>query len=324
MKNRKYYSSYSQAFKRLNLLAGELNRLNENNEGVSLFGEQKKFVLKTPKPAQPEMSEPPVPSEPPSVPSPELPPPPTSGEEGLPMDEPAMDSEMGMDTEDPSETGFDNMQADEDGGPLSFKTVQKLTGKLTQKIRDLDKEEGMTSEDIKYVINMVLSSFNLSELSDEDKDDILSKFEEEEMGSEEPMPDMGMEEPTPDMGMEEPMPDMGMEEPAEGYYGGAIMDSIFSESKIDKVLSKYFESNDDLLREEAKLNKFRLNERKEQVKKMIKPVFDLSVSKIQATTAKKFLEENDNFVFVGKTNKRNLVFENKDRQVKISPNGRIL
>jgi hypothetical protein len=324
MKNRKYYSSYSQAFKRLNLLAGELNRLNENNEGVSLFGEQKKFVLKTPKPAQPEMSAPPVPSEPPSVPSPELPPPPTAGEEGLPMDEPAMDSEMGMDTESPSETGFDNMQTDEDGGPVSFKTVQKLTGKLTQKIRDLDKEDGMTSEDIKYVINMVLSSFNLSELSDEDKDDILSKFEEEEMGSEEAMPDMGSNEEPSDMGMEEPMPDMGMEEPTEGYYGGAIMDSIFSESKIDKVLSKYFESNNELVKEEAQLNKFRLAERKEQVKKLIKPVFDLSVSKIQATTAKRFLEENHNFVFVGKTNKRNLVFENKDRQVKISPNGRIL
>ena len=38
MKNRKYYSSYSQAFKRLNLVAGELNRNNENEEGVSFFG----------------------------------------------------------------------------------------------------------------------------------------------------------------------------------------------------------------------------------------------------------------------------------------------
>jgi hypothetical protein len=50
MRNRKYYSSYSQAFKRLNLVAGELNRLNENEEGVSLYGEQKKFTLKTPRP----------------------------------------------------------------------------------------------------------------------------------------------------------------------------------------------------------------------------------------------------------------------------------
>ena len=77
MKNRKYYSSYSQALKRLNLVAGELNRLNENEEGVSLYGEQKKFTLKTPKPAQEEMPTPvaEVPAAPPAVPSPELPPP---------------------------------------------------------------------------------------------------------------------------------------------------------------------------------------------------------------------------------------------------------
>ena len=82
MKNRKYYSSYSQAFKRLNLLAGELNRLNENEDGVSLYGEQKKFVLKTPKPAQPEpeMEVPALPAAPPPVPSPELPPSPLGGD----------------------------------------------------------------------------------------------------------------------------------------------------------------------------------------------------------------------------------------------------
>ncbi len=73
MKNRKYYSSYSQAFKRLNLLAGELNRINENEEGVSLYGEQKKFTLKTPKPAPAPEAEVPMapPAAPPSVPSPE-------------------------------------------------------------------------------------------------------------------------------------------------------------------------------------------------------------------------------------------------------------
>ena len=73
MKNRQYYPSYSQAFKRLNLVAGELNRLNENEEGVSLYGEQKKFVLKTPKPEMPEAPvAPPMapPMAPPAVPSP--------------------------------------------------------------------------------------------------------------------------------------------------------------------------------------------------------------------------------------------------------------
>ena len=50
MKNRKYYSSYSQALKRLNLITKEVNTLTGNERGTSLFGEQKKFVLKTPKP----------------------------------------------------------------------------------------------------------------------------------------------------------------------------------------------------------------------------------------------------------------------------------
>ena len=82
MKNRKHYSSYSQAFKRLNLLAGELNRLNENEQGVSFFGEQKKFVLKTPKPVEPvddvTVDAEIPPAAPPPVPSPELPPSPTA------------------------------------------------------------------------------------------------------------------------------------------------------------------------------------------------------------------------------------------------------
>ena len=62
IENRRYHSSYSKALKKLNLMAKELNTLHENEEGLELFGEQdKKFVLKTPKPevdvpaAEPEM-----------------------------------------------------------------------------------------------------------------------------------------------------------------------------------------------------------------------------------------------------------------------------
>ena len=46
MKNRKYYSSYSQALKRLNLLTKEINTLNEHSENISLFGESKRFFFK--------------------------------------------------------------------------------------------------------------------------------------------------------------------------------------------------------------------------------------------------------------------------------------
>ena len=48
MKNRNHYSSYSQAFKRLNLITKEVNKLVGNNSEISLFSEQKKYTLKTP------------------------------------------------------------------------------------------------------------------------------------------------------------------------------------------------------------------------------------------------------------------------------------
>ena len=170
MKNRKYYSSYSQALKRLNLLTKEVNRINEQEEETSLFGEQKKFTLKLPTPAPaPEVAAAP-PAEPPAVPSPELPPSPDMGADmGMSADM-GMGADMGgedvnvdmnadMGGEDVNVDVNDDMAVDagsEDSEEqVTFKTIQKLTGKLTQKIRTLDNEDGMTSEDIfriKYII----------------------------------------------------------------------------------------------------------------------------------------------------------------------------
>jgi hypothetical protein len=358
MKNRKYYSSYSQAFKRLNLLAGELNRLNENEEGISLFGEQKKVVLKTPKPAPEPEAAPAPPAEPPAVPSPELPPSPDvepaatgdlEGMGGEDMGEPmgAPEDEVEMDTEvDIEEPGAEEK--------VTFKTIQKLTGKLTQKIRTLDNEEGMTSENVKYVINMVLSSLDLGVLSEEDKEDILSKFEEvegEDMDMEEPSPE---EDITSDAEVEDIQADMDVpvegemgenwgaiaraaapmvasyvgsklaekgEEEEEDYGQGAILDSIFGESKIDKVISKYFE----ISKKEILENRQKFAERKmskiSNFKKQISEVKRLGESLEQKMAAKKFLEENINATILGKSNKKNLVFEIKGKQVKISPEG---
>lgn len=361
MKNRKYFSSYSQAFKRLNLLAGELNRLNENEEGVSLYGEQKKIVLKTPKPAA--EAEPALvpPAEPPAVPAPELPASPESevpaaedsemgGEEmGAEMDAPVDDIEMDAEVD-----------VEEPGGEekVTFKTIQKLTGKLTQKIRTLDNEEGMTSENIKYVINMVLSSLDLGNLSEEDKEDILSKFEdiESEEGEDMGMPELSPEDDiTSDTEVEDIQADMDV--PVEGemeenwgtiaraavpmvasYIGskmgeeneeeeevkksnGAIFDSIFGESKVDKVISKYFEiskkeilENRQKVADRKKVAKISAKRQMEEVKKLVESVE-------QGLAAQKFLEENTNAIIVGKTNKKNLVFENKGKQIKISPEG---
>jgi hypothetical protein len=332
MKNRKYYSSYSQALKRLNLLAKELNRLNENEDGISLFGEQKKFVLKTPKPAPSEA--PAAPAEaPPAVPSPELPPSPL-GDEGAPESAPAPEGEyMSDDLGAAPPEGGEEMDMEAPGGEeqVTFKTIQKLTGKLTQKIRTLDNEEGMTSEDVKYVINMVLSSLNLSELTDEDKEDIMSKFEEpegEEMGPEDefgPEDDMGAPEGEVDSDVEGQSSEVPMEgEMEEDYGNGAIFDSIFGESKVDSVISKYFEISKKEILENRKRRINKNAQRFLNVEKQLKEVARLSESEEQKLAAQKILEENFTSSFVGKTNKRNLVIESKGKQYKVTPQGLIL
>jgi hypothetical protein len=321
MKNRKYYSSYSQALKRLNLVAGELNRLNENEEGVSLYGEQKKFTLKTPKPAQEEMPAPvaEVPAAPPAVPSPELPPSP-EGEE-MDMDMGIEGEEMGPEGEEMDfDMNVDSENSQEDSDEVTFKTIQKLTGKLTQKIRVLDSQEGMTSEDIKYVINMVLSSLDLKSLSEEDKEDIMSKFEEdsENLGGD----DMDGEDMTDDTEVEDTQSDMDVEMGGEmeEYGHGSILDSIFKESKVDKVISKYFETSLTEINENVK----RKVNKKSNVNMVMETVIKMTETIEQELAAKKFLEESTGFKFVGITNKKNLVFENKEEQVRISPEGFII
>jgi len=319
MKNRKYYSSYSQAFKRLNLVAGELNRVNENQEEVSLYGEQKRFTLKTPKPAAEPMPAPAaeVPAVPPAVPSPALPPSPNAempaGDElGMDMGDMGAAPEAEVDVDATVDVETPDMG---DAEQVTFKTIQKLTGKLTQKIRTLDADQGMTSEDIKYVINMVLSSLDLKTLTEEDREDILSKFDDEaeDLGGD----DMGGLDMTDDSEVEDIQADMDV--PVEGYemeeggYGnGAIIDSIFGESTVDKVISKYFE-----------ITKKEILESKEKrsPKKQMQEVIRLSETVEQELSAKKFLEENSTAKIVGVTNKKNLVFENKGKQVKISPEG---
>ena len=417
MKNRKYYSSYSQAFKRLNLLAGELNRLNENEEGVSLYGEQKKFTLKTPKPAPAPAAEAPMapPAAPPAVPSPELPPSPMDGGEDMGMDD------MGMDdmTPEVDDVDIDVDVNDEEGGEenegqVTFKTIQKLTGKLTQKIRTLDTEEGMTSEDIKYVINMVLSSVDLTSLSEEDKEDIMAKFEDDETEDFGQEDDMGGEDMTDDSEVEDIQADMDVpvegemeegdmygsfddnewydhydrkhsgdfdfdydEEEFEDYpslmakhgnkhywfhnrskfspgpdgeelfnkfkerYGrpfkvrtkksemedsgnGAIFDSIFGESKVDKVISKYFEVSKKEIREGKEKQIQETAKKKAVVNQIMESVVKMTETIEQELAAKNFIKENLNSKFVGITNKKNLVFETKTGQVRITPNGNLI
>jgi hypothetical protein len=377
IKNRKYFSSYSQALRKLNLMIKENNSLVGNDEELSLFGEQKKFVLRTPKPdiEAPAEQAPPMPAAPP-LPEPELPTPDATSPEG------GVDSELDMDLEmgdDQMDAEMDVQSEPMDQEQVTFKTIQKLTGKLTQKIRQFGSENDMSSEDIKYVINMVLSSVDLDTLSFEDKDEILGKFESDEegdMGGD----DMGGEDLTDDSEVEDIQADMDIENDADMVDDGAgfgkieadeqwqaaiapalermaagyvadkamdkvsdmftstsnnegemeeevtgaeksILDHLFSESKVDKVLSKYFEvsSTEKKLNEQKQMKKNLQS--KHNVVKIMESVKKLSETFEQALAAEKFLEENIGFQLVGKTNKKNLVFEHGTKQTKISPEG---
>ena len=329
MKNRKYHSSYSQALKKLNLIAGELNRVNENEQGTELFGEQKKFVLKTPTssaPAPAPVAPAPAPEMP--APSPEMPAPSPMGDEEMP--EPPSDDMMPDDME-MDEPMNDPMGSEGEGdeGPVTLKQVQKLTGKLGQKLRAYASEQEMTSEDVKYVLNSILSAVDLNLLDETDKEDILSRFEEE--GGEEGSgyDEIGMEPTEPDTSDL----DMGGEVTAEPEVGesdgykskiNAIMDGMFTESKVDKILSKYFVETP----EEKKINESKKVQTyiKKKINKVnvMEEVKNLSETIEQELTSEFILRENENAKFVGKTNLKNLIFENEGKQIKVSPKGEIL
>jgi hypothetical protein len=380
MRERKYYRSYSEAMKKLNLVASELNRLYENYEGVSLLGEQpsvkKKFVLKqnktkksdagsteTPSLPPPPASEttPPPPPPPADLGADAATPPPPPADLGADAATPPPPSDLGIDTpttpdaelgglgvepeegsseepmmgtgeetmpgedEEPMPGGDEEpMPGDDDdesetAGPSSLKTIQKLTGRLSQKIRTFDKEKGLDSQDIKYVVNSILSAINLSKLDDEDRDDILDKLEEYDeydMGEEGDLDlsdeDLGIGEPAPESDDEEPIPPSPEE------------NTIKTESKVSKVLSKYFkfEDQEKSILEEKKKKDF-INKKLKKVE-IINEIRSLCENSNQFMSAKFFLKENPDAKFLGKTNKENIVFINNKKQVKITPRGVII
>lgn len=188
MKNKNKFSSYAEAFKRLELIKGQ----DELNEAT-------KYVLKPSKPEVelPEQDMPPAPAPAPAPAAPAAPAPaPDMGDMG--------DAPDGPDTADSVGSG------DEEGKRSSYMAeVQKYAGKLGQELRD--QHQKMESDDIKYVLNMIISAVDLDKLEDEDIEEIGKKFERDEEGAE------GGEEPTDEEPAAEPevapdAPDQEMEE----------------------------------------------------------------------------------------------------------------
>ena len=210
MKNRKYYSSYSQALKRLNLMTKEINTLYENEEGTPLLGEQKKkFILKAKKPkTQEPVDEPaPLPEPAPAPAAEELPPAPDMGAEMPPAPDmgaemppaPDMGGEMppapdmggegeempdfgAEDEEMPDFGAEEDMEVDVEEKPREkkvsdIKRIQILVGKLAQKIRSYEEEKELSAQNVKYVINSILSAIDVDVLDEDDIEEIISKLE---------------------------------------------------------------------------------------------------------------------------------------------------
>lgn len=380
LENRKFYKSYSQALRRLNLMAKEYNTLFENKVGTELFSEQKKYFLKSPSQNQPEVPSPepaapqpaPAPLAEPAATAPQ--PAPDMGMQAPPsdmgMEQPAVEPEMGMSEPnmgDEDMAGMDEMpdQGDEDLGAgsdeegseeVSLKSIQKLVGKLAQKLRTISKKDDeIDSKDIKYVINSVLSAVDLQKLEDEDKEEILGRFE----GEEQDLDNMDDDQDNLEMDSQDTEPqDMDVEPPKapksekdeigeenEGLLGDVlnksvmnhyskrmhpfhksteldetdmnavegILDELFTESKVDKVLSKYF-----VLSESEKRNI------KIKRQKVFSEINRLSESVDQELVSKKIVQKNPDVKFIGKTNIGNLVFEHKNKKFKVNNRGKII
>lgn len=230
MKDKNKFSSYSSALKRLELISGQ-----------ETLNEAKKYVLKS-KDTSPVDDVPveDVPAEPvadaPIDDSPidDLPPADSGMEDELPSDEPAMEPE--------------GDQEDEGKRSDYMAEIQKFSGKLGQSLRDV--KERMESDDIKYVINMVLSAVNLDALDEEDKEEIAERFE--------PKDDFSDEEGMDDIPSEDSMDDEFGDEP--------------SDEEIDEIMSKLESFVDTPIEEMGDLP-----ESEELEEKRIEDIADLSV-----------------------------------------------
>jgi hypothetical protein len=240
-----------------------------------------------------------------------------------------LDMNLGTDDEGGEEELDMNLDLDaespEGEEEISIKEIQKLTGKLGQKLRTIDQQDGLSSEDIKYVLNSIISAVDLEKLTEEDKEDILENFEDDEI-------DYGVDDEADldvDAGDELDLDmdlDIDIEEPmdASAEVGEKVIDEIFAESKIDKVLSKYFVISDEekTLTESKNIKNFITEKiQKVTVRKEMKLMCETVE---QELTANFLLKENKTIKFLGKTNKGNLVFENDGQQIKVSQKGELL
>ena len=270
----------------------------------------------------------------------------------------------------------EDMDDEEDEG-VNFKMIQKLTGKLAQKIRTFmeDEENEMSSKDIKYVINSIVSAIDLDALEDDDLDEIISKLEgeeEEEEGEEIPSSEEGGMPSPEEGGMPSPAPAppappaggevaeygdiesgeefvddiFSEEEDFEDNYGGShgyrgrkhrftelgedesgavegMIEGLFSESRVDNILKKYFkvDERERTLLEEKKKQKLITTEK---INKTTVKIKNLSETVAQEISASKLMRKYPNLKLIGKSQQNNIIFESNNKRIKVTPKGSIL
>jgi hypothetical protein len=180
------YNSYEEALKHLNMRFKDLNEFYNIRENIDLFksdiltesskskklkkeqDEETTFKLKVDAPEQDSdvATDLPVPTDVPAddIESPEV------------TDVPADDT-----TADDMAADFDMGDSEEDSDDLE-KDIQRLTGKIGQKMRELDEPN---PELEKYVINSIMSALDVDSMDEDFKEDLISKLEGEESEDEE-------------------------------------------------------------------------------------------------------------------------------------------
>jgi hypothetical protein len=240
-----------------------------------------------------------------------------------------------------------------------LKRIQILTGKLAQKIRSYEEEKELDPKDIKYIINSILSAIDVDVLDEDDIEQIINKLEgveDEEGGSEEEV-DVEETEVSPEPPQEPEMAEgydnltnafvdkfMGAytagsaskltsEEEDDEYHRerrkgrkhypnvDRFEHGTFSESAVDRVLSRYFISDETEDLENQKRKERRTSDLFKQNKENI---VRLSESTEQLDVALDFIRENPRTKLIGLSTKGNLVFKEGLTETKITKSGRIL
>jgi hypothetical protein len=117
---------------------------------------------------------------------------------------------------------------------------------------------------------------------------------------------------------EDEYPRHGSREKIRRYNDEESFEDLFTESKVDKIISKYFavDKNEKLIKEEKQQQKLKkINE---------KEVYRLSESIKQERASIKFMQENPKAILVGSTVKKNLVFKEGIKEFRITPNGQVI